>query len=107
MLSLKTATSATMAEKSMPGLGQHHNLQLKYVSGARVHGSRLDGSISGCGLHVRKGSNVSVVLVEAARNAQSGMCFVDCERVSVQRSLVEGNDGLESTFDLAAKRRRP
>ncbi|MGH9401961.1 MAG: alginate lyase family protein [Terriglobia bacterium] len=80
--------------KVAPGPGQHHNLEMKYVSGARVHGSRLDGSMAGCGLHVRKGSNVSVVLAEAARNAQSGMCFVDCERVTVERSMVEGNDRL-------------
>lgn len=78
--------------KVAPGPGQHHNLQMKYVSQVQVHGSRLDGSIAGCGLHVRSGSNLEIAATEAARNAQSGMYFVGCQRVSVERCLLEGND---------------
>jgi Right handed beta helix region/Alginate lyase len=82
-----------------PGPGQHHNLQMIYVSGVQVDDSRLDGSIAGCGLHIRSGSRVSVTGTEAARNPQAGMRFVDCTRVSVEHSLVEGND--QQGIDLA------
>jgi hypothetical protein len=84
-----------------PGPGQHHNLQMKYVSGVQVDDNRLDGSIAGCGLHIRSGSRISVTGAEAARNPQAGMRFVDCTRVSVEHSLVEGND--QEGLDLATQ----
>jgi hypothetical protein len=75
-----------------PGPGQHHNLQMKYVSGVQVDDNRLDGSIAGCGLHIRSGSRTSVTGTEAARSPQAGMRFVDRTRVSVEHSVAEGND---------------
>lgn len=78
--------------KVAPGPGQHHNLQMQFVAGVHVRGSRLGGSIAGCGLHIRVGSNIWVAGTEAARNAQFGMRFVDCEEVSVGQCLLEGND---------------
>jgi hypothetical protein len=75
-----------------PGPGQHRNLQMKYVSGVQVDDNRLDGSIAGCGLHIRSGSRISVTGTEAARNPQAGMRFVDCTRVSVEHPVAEGND---------------
>jgi hypothetical protein len=84
-----------------PGPGQHHNLQLKHVSGVQVDDSRLDGSIAGCGLHIRSGFEISVKGTEAARNAVAGMRFVDCTGVGVEHSLVEGND--QQGIDLPAQ----
>jgi hypothetical protein len=82
-----------------PGPGQHHNLQMMYVSGVQVDDSRLDGSIAGCGLHIRFGSRISVTRTEAARNPQAGMRFVDCTGIRVEHSLAEGND--QEGIDLA------
>ncbi len=90
--------------KVAPGPGQHHNLQMKHVSEVEVRASRLDGSIAGCGLHVRSGLNLSIAATEAARNAQSGMSFVDCEAVSIEECLIEGNDG--RGIDLEAQDNR-
>jgi hypothetical protein len=84
--------------KVAPGPGQHHNLQMKYVSGVQVQDSRLDGSIAGCGLHIRSGSKISVAGTEAARNAQSGICFAGCTGIGIEHSLLEGND--EQGIDL-------
>ena len=76
-----------------PGPGKLHCLKLTHVSNASISGSRLADSFQGCGLAIAFGQNVTIKDCEVARNRLDGVSLADCQLVTVEGCLLEGNGG--------------
>jgi len=76
-----------------PGAGQHHNLSIHHCSQLILTGNRLSDSMQGCGISAASVQKVTVVKCEISRNRLAGLRISECDAVSVNSSLLEGNDG--------------
>jgi len=76
-----------------PGPGKLHCLKLTHVSNAAITGSRLADSFQGCGLAIAFGQAVTIQDCEVARNKLDGINLTDCQLVTVEGCLLEGNGG--------------
>jgi hypothetical protein len=76
-----------------PGPGKLHCLKLTHVSNASITGSRLADSFQGCGLAIAFGQTVTIQDCEVARNKLDGVNLTDCQLVTVEGCLLEGNGG--------------
>jgi hypothetical protein len=76
-----------------PGTGKNHNLKLNHVSRTNIIGTRLCDSMWGNGVAVSFGRDVAIRDCEIARNALDGIRLAECQRVTVEASLAEGNGG--------------
>jgi hypothetical protein len=76
-----------------PGPGKNHNLKLDHVSNVAISGSRLCDSMFGSGVAVSFGHNVAIRDCEIARNCLDGVRVAECQQVTVESSLAEGNGG--------------
>jgi hypothetical protein len=76
-----------------PGPGKLHCLKLTHVSNTSITGSRLADSFQGCGLAIAFGQTVAIQDCEVARNKLDGVNLTDCQIVTVEGCLLEGNGG--------------
>jgi hypothetical protein len=76
-----------------PGPGKLHCLKLTHVSNASITSSRLVDSFQGCGLAIAFGQTVTIQDCEVARNKLDGVNLTDCQLVTVEGCLLEGNGG--------------
>lgn len=76
-----------------PGPGKLHCLKLTHVANASITGSRLADSFHGSGLAIAFGQTVTIEDCEIARNKLDGISLTDCQLVTVERCLLEGNGG--------------
>ena len=84
----------------VPGPRLQHNLLLRHVSNARIHDSRFDTSIAGCGIVLDNCSDITVERCEIARNAWFGLLMSASDKITVSGNLIEGNNnsGVMSEF---------
>jgi hypothetical protein len=76
-----------------PGPGKLHCLKLTHISNVSITGSRLADSFQGCGLAIAFGQTVTIQDCEVARNKLDGVNLTDCQLVTVEGCLLEGNGG--------------
>ena len=90
----------------VPGPRLQHNLLLRHVSHARIHDSRFDTSIAGCGVVLDNCSHITVERCEIARNAWMGLLMSTSDNITVAGNLIEGNNhnGVMSEFQYAGCR---
>ena len=90
----------------VPGPRLQHNLLFRHVSNARIHDSRFDTSIAGCGIVLDNCSDVTVERCEIARNAWIGLLMSTSDNITVSGNLVEGNNnnGVMSEFQYSGCR---
>ena len=84
----------------VPGQRLQHNLLLRHVANARIHDSRFDTSIAGCGIVLDNCSDITVERCEIARNAWFGLLMSTSDKIVIAGNLIEGNSnsGVMSEF---------
>jgi parallel beta-helix repeat protein len=84
----------------VPGQRLQHNMLLRHDSGVRIHDSRFDTSLAGCGIALDNCSGTTVERCEIARNAWFGLLLSTSDHITISGSLVEGNSnsGIMSEF---------
>jgi len=90
----------------VPGPRLQHNLLLRHVSNARIHDSRFDTSIAGCGITLDNCSHITVNRCEIARNAWFGLLMSTSDNITIAGNLIEGNNnnGVISEFQYSGCR---
>ena len=76
-----------------PGPGKLHCLKLTHVANASITASRLADSFHGSGLAIAFAQTVTIRDCEVARNRLDGVSLADCQLVTVEGCLLEGNGG--------------
>ena len=76
-----------------PGVGKNHNLKLDHASRVMISGARLCDSMSGSGIALTFGREITVRECEIARNALDGVRIAESHQVTVESGLLEGNGG--------------
>jgi hypothetical protein len=74
-----------------PGPGKLHCLKLTHVSNASISGSRVADSFHGSGVAIAFGQAVTIQDCEVARNKLDGVNLTDCQLVTLEGCLLEGN----------------
>jgi len=76
----------------VPGPRLTHNLRLLHVQHATIKDCRLDTSLKGAGLAADFCSDVVVSSCEVARNGWYGIVIAECDRLAIERCLIEASD---------------